>query len=107
MSTSRRFSKMKISSRSSTTAKTTTAIHAPPGAASPDDPALARLLGHPAEQGQAPARQVHAAPAGHAGRAVLALWRPPADRRSATQLPRAVGTMVAARHPKGNSRQLP
>jgi RNA-directed DNA polymerase len=38
----------------SAAAKTTTAIHAPPGAASPDDPALARLLGHPAEQGQAP-----------------------------------------------------
>ena len=76
------------------------------GAASPDDPALASYWAEPAQEGQAPARQVHPAPANQAGRALPALRGPPAHRRPATPVPRAVGTVVAARHPQGDSRQL-
>ena len=65
-----------------------------------------RVLGHTAAHGQPPARHLHAAPAHQAGRALPALRGPPAHR-AATPIPGAVGTMVAAGHPAGDSRQLP
>jgi hypothetical protein len=43
--------------------------------------------------------QVQPAPALQAGRAVPAIRGPPADRRPVTAIPRAMGAMVAARHP--------
>ena len=76
------------------------------GAASPDDPALASYWAERRGRSQAPARQVQPAPALQAGRALPALRGPPALRRPATPVSRAVGTVVAARHPQGDSRQL-
>ena len=77
------------------------------GTASPDDPALAGYWAKRRTEGQAPAGQVHPAPADQAGRAVPAMRGPPAVRRAATPVSRAMGTMVAARHPQGDSSQLP
>ena len=56
---------------------------------------------------QAAAGQIHPAPARQAGRALPAMRGPPAHRRPATPVPRAMGTVVAAGHPQGDSRQLP
>jgi RNA-directed DNA polymerase len=76
------------------------------GSASPDDPALASYWAERRKKMKTPARQVQPAPAIQAGRALPALRGPPALRRSATPVSRAVGTVVAARHPQGDSRQL-
>ena len=66
-----------------------------------------RLLGRTAEEGQAPAGRIQPAPALQAGRAVPAMRRPPAVRRAAAPVSRRMGAVVAARHPQGDSRQLP
>jgi RNA-directed DNA polymerase len=77
------------------------------GAASPDDPALASYWADRRKKVKPPLDAYTPAAANQAGRAVPAMRGTPADRRSATPVPRTVGTMVAARHPQGNSRQLP
>ena len=66
-----------------------------------------RLLGQTATKGQAPAGQLHPAPARQAGRAMSALRGPPTRRRPAATVPARMGTMVATGHPQGDSRGLP
>ena len=77
------------------------------GAASPDDPALASYWAERRKKVETPAGQVHPAPAHQAGRALPAMRGPPAVRRAATPVSPRMGTVVAARHPQGDSRQLP
>jgi hypothetical protein len=76
------------------------------GTASPDDPALTRYWAT-RRRTQAPAGQLHPAPADQAGRVLPNLRGPPADAGPATPITPAMGTMVAAGHPPGDSRQLP
>jgi RNA-directed DNA polymerase len=77
------------------------------GAASPDDPALTDYWAKRRRKAKPPLDKIHSAPARQAGRAMSALRGPPAHRRSATTVPARMGTMVATRHPQGNSRGLP
>ena len=65
-----------------------------------------RLLGQ-ATKGQAPAGQLHAAPAHQAGGPLSALRGPPTRRRPATTIPARLGAMVATGHPQGDRRGLP
>ena len=66
-----------------------------------------RLLGQTAAKGQAPAGQLHPAPARQAGRTLSALRGPPTRRRPAAAVPARLGTMVANSHPSGDRRGLP
>ncbi len=91
---------MKVSSRSSTTAKTERRSMRHRARHHPITQPWPAYWATRQKGSRAPTRQVHAASAGQAGRAVPALRGPPADRRSATELPRAMGTMVAARRPR-------
>ena len=77
------------------------------GGASPDDPALAGLLGAAPSEGQTPARLPHRAPAVQAGRAVQSVRGEPAYPRPAPPVPPGLGTLVPAGHQEGDHGGLP
>ena len=76
------------------------------GAASPDDPALAGYWAERRKKVKPPLDSYTLRLLDQAGRDMPALRGTPAARRPATPVPGAVGAMVAARHPQGDSRQL-
>ena len=77
------------------------------GAASPDDPALASYWAERRKKVTPPLDAYTLRLLTRQNARCPLCGEPPADRRSATPIPRALGTVVAPGHPQGDSRQLP